>query len=213
MGDLRSDEKYWNSFYQKQNENIKAHTKFAEYIFNNWTNSRKSLLEFGCGNGRDSLYFQKSGLDVTGIDVSTVAIEKLKKMNSGCTFICDDFIISGNIYQNKYDICYSRFTVHAITLEQENSLINNAYNTLNTNGLFCIEVRSIHDELYGKGMKIGKDEFIFDDHYRRFIRMNDFLMRLMKSGFTIRYAEENRGFAPFGDVDPMVIRVIAEKES
>ena len=40
-----------------------------------------NLVELGCGNGRDSLYFAKHGVHVTGIDASEVAINELQKKN------------------------------------------------------------------------------------------------------------------------------------
>lgn len=213
MSKLKIDNKgYWDAFYLKKNETIRDKTRFAEFMLKNWMGGKKSVLELGCGNGRDSLYFDANGMDVVGIDASEVAINSLNSLKSGCKFICDDFIESEFICQRKYDICYSRFTVHAISLEQEYKLIKNVYKALNDNGIFCVEVRSIHDFLYGEGEYIGKDEFIFDEHYRRFIRINEFLLRLMKAGFVIKYAEENKGFAPFNGVDPQIIRVVAARE-
>ena len=41
----------------------------------------KSILELGCGNGRDSFYFAKNGLNVTAIDASNAVIEKLQNRN------------------------------------------------------------------------------------------------------------------------------------
>lgn len=206
------DNKYWNDFYREKHTHISSNTLFAEYIFNHWVHKRKTILECGCGNGRDSLYFGKKGLSVVGVDASKTAINHIKNDVSNCKFICGDFINSKYIYEKSYDICYSRFTIHAICLEQELALINNVYKNLNSNGLFCIEVRSIHDELYGKGKQVGKDSFIYNNHYRRFIRMEDLLVRLMDVGFRIRYAEENTGFAPFEDADPQIIRIVACKQ-
>lgn len=205
------DNKYWNDFYREKHMDIDSNTLFSEYIFNNWIGKRKSVLECGCGNGRDSLYFGKRGLCVVGVDASKAAIDHIRKDTPNCKFICGDFINSVNVYEQKYDVCYSRFTIHAISLEQELVLINNVYNNLNLNGLFCIEVRSVHDELYGKGIGVGKDSFIYNNHYRRFIKMEELLTRLINVGFGIKYAEENTGFAPFEDTDPQIIRIVACK--
>lgn len=205
------DNKYWNDFYKEKHTDISSNTLFAEYIFNHWIDKQKTVLECGCGNGRDSLYFGKKGLYVVGVDASKAAINYIKNDVPTCKFICGDFINSLNIYEQHYDICYSRFTIHAISLEQELVLINNIHKNLNTNGLFCIEVRSIHDELYGKGKQVGKDSFIYNNHYRRFIKMEELLTRLMDVGFRIKYAEENTGFAPFDNTDPQIIRIVACK--
>ena len=41
--------------------------------------TKEKVLEIGCGNGRDSLYFTKKGLEVVGIDISAKAIALAKK--------------------------------------------------------------------------------------------------------------------------------------
>ncbi len=209
IGSNIDDNKYWNDFYRKNHGDLSSHTLFAEYIFDHWIRRQRTVLDCGCGNGRDSLYFGKKGLDVTGVDASKAAIGQIKNDVLNCKFICGDFVNGLNIYEQRYDICYSRFTIHAISLEQELALLRNVHTNLNRNGLFCIEVRSIHDELYGKGEWAGKDSFIYNGHYRRFIKMEELLIRLMDAGFGIKYAEENTGFAPFEDTDPYIIRVVA----
>ena len=37
---------------------------------------KKSLIDIGCGNGRDSIFFSKNNFHVTGIDISQKAIKK-----------------------------------------------------------------------------------------------------------------------------------------
>ena len=48
-----------------------------------------------------------------------------------------------------------------------------------------IECRTIKDDIYGKGKKIGKHEFV-DTHYRRFIDPKELKRRLSKH-FKISY--------------------------
>ena len=50
----------------------------------------KELIELGCGNGRDSLFFAKNGINVTGIDASETAIDELRNTVEldNCIFIC-----------------------------------------------------------------------------------------------------------------------------
>lgn len=210
---VTDNDNYWNEYYKSKHEEIIKETLFADYILQNWVKNRKRLIEFGCGNGRDAIFFCKNGLEVVAVDSSAAAINELKSRGHKCLFLEDNFVNSANIYHMKYDICYSRFTIHAISLSDEIKLLENAYNSLEEKGLICIEVRSIKDSLFGKGKKIGRDEYIYNNHYRRFIRMNEILERLIKIGFHIRYAEENTDFAPFGEENPMIIRIVAEKEN
>lgn len=39
----------------------------------------KSILDLGCGVGRDSIFFYKNGYDVTALDSSEEALKTLKK--------------------------------------------------------------------------------------------------------------------------------------
>ena len=129
-------------------------------------------MELGCGNGRDSLFFEKLGLNVTAIDASRSAIKKLQEENErdNICFICDDFVCSPTIFAGQYDYCYSRFSIHAINEEQEKEVITNVHKVLKSGGKFFIEVRSVHDEIYGKGKKWGKILYLwwsFSQIYRK----------------------------------------------
>lgn len=113
------DEDYWNNYYADKAGVHKAEhapSLFASAMLQKYMECGRDLVELGCGNGRDSLYFAQMGLNVTGIDASEVAINELQKKNllDNCIFICDDFVSAESIYQIQYDYCYSRFTLHAI---------------------------------------------------------------------------------------------------
>lgn len=209
--DFNRDVEYWNQFY-KGSPNIEHPSLFARSIIG-MTEKNRNLLELGCGNGRDSLFFAQNGLNVTAIDASDAAIEKLQEKNTygNACFICDDFVCSPTIFAGQFDYCYSRFSLHAINVEQESELIRNVYGALKENGKFFIEVRSINDDIYGLGEQISDNTFIFEGHFRRFIVKGELEDKLKEAGFHIIYSEEKRGFAPFGDSDPPIIRVIAQK--
>ena len=184
---------------------------FAQFVLK-FMEVGRSLLDIGCGNGRDSIFFARNGLKVTGIDASNVAIDNLlSKGNAGdVSFLCGDFVCN-DIYKRKFDYCYSRFSLHAVSFRQQETLLQNLYNCLEDKGKLFIEVRSIHDELYGKGRKIEKDAYEYNGHFRRFIKLEELEVALLRLGFRILSSDEKRGFAPFGEENPPIIRVIAVK--
>lgn len=210
--DFKRDTEYWNDYY-KTNPNINYPSLFAQYITKFLVKS-KNILELGCGNGRDSVYFLQLGLNVTAIDASDAVIEQLKQENKeeNACFICDDFVSSSTIYSGQYDYVYSRFTLHAINKEQEIEVLNNVHKVLKDGGDFFIEVRSVNDELYGRGREVAPDSYVYDGHFRRFIRIEELTKELEQIGFTVVSAEEQRGFAPYKDSDPPVIRIIAKRQ-
>lgn len=155
--DFKRDTGYWNQYYKKISCLTKPSrfARFARFVRTNYLSEGAALLELGCGNGRDSLFFAAQGLKVTAVDASDYAITELAQRNvSNAEFICGDFVESPSIYSRQYDFCYSRFSLHAINAEQENLLLRNVKNSLNGGGKFFIEVRSVNDPLFGKGTPV-----------------------------------------------------------
>ncbi len=212
LSDYDRDTDYWNSYYKTPNTLISEPSLFAKEVATHVAKG-KNLLELGCGNGRDSLFFDSLGINVTALDASDKAIAQLQEVQTSGNsfFICDDFVTASALYTGQYDYVYSRFSLHAINETQEDEVIANVFNVLKEGGAFFIEVRSVNDDIYGKGDKVGEDSFFYQGHFRRFLRLDRLKEKLTKAGFSIEYAEEKRGFAPFGDDDPQVIRVIAIK--
>lgn len=210
------DEDYWNQYYtDKKLENVEKlePSLFARYVFEKYMEKEKQLIELGCGNGRDSLWFAEKGLCVTGIDSSEIVIKDLQKRMSSdwCTFICDDFVSAESIYQIQYDYCYSRFTLHAINERQEDQILEKAYGMLKEEGCLFIEARSIHDGKYGLGKQVERNAFIYDGHYRRYIEQSELILKLKKIGFVIVENAESSQFAPKEGENAVCIRVVARK--
>jgi len=205
--DYDRDREYWNAYYQ--NNKKQDPSNFAVYIENK-LRPKSHILELGCGNGRDSMFFLEKGHNVIGVDGSDYAINELNRLtidNKNVLFICDNFVKCNTVFQMKYDCIYSRFTLHAITEEQENELLYKVKNA--ANGIFCVEARTIHDDIFGMGEKVAHNSFVYNNHFRRFIDSDEFKEKLMNIGFRIDYLEEKRGFSRTTDSDPVLMRCIA----
>ncbi|MBU0711496.1 class I SAM-dependent methyltransferase [bacterium] len=205
---------YWESLYLRQNADLKP-SLFAKYIADNFFKEGKSLIELGCGNGRDAIFFANEGIDVLAIDQCENEIEFLKNRFSNpknVRFLCGDFTNLDN--NESFDIIYSRFTLHSITEKEERKTLIWSFTNLNPNGILCVEVRGHGNEIFGKGEPVigEKNAYIYDEHYRRFLNFNNFCKNLSDIGFFIDYAEEAKGFAPYKGEDQTFIRVIARKK-
>lgn len=201
---------YWDRYYQNR-VCPETPSPFAQYVAT-LVAQGKHLVELGCGNGRDAVYFAHQGLQVTALDLSQQAIDNLNAQNvPGAQFICGDFITAPCHTPGGYDYAYSRFTIHAINDKQQYLLLRAMMEALRPGGKFFIEVRSVHDPLFGKGRALERNAFFYDNHYRRFIVLDELLAQLEELGYRIEYAKESTGFAPYGNDDPPVIRVVAVK--
>lgn len=199
------DKAYWESYYA--HVSFKSNpSDFAQFLFNEYS-LKGSIIELGCGNGRDSIFFSSKGLEVIGVDQCTYSIHKLNELyNPKINFIVDDFTNLNN--DIKAINIYSRFTFHSIDMESAQRTIKWAAKTIQ-GGYFAIEVRSVKDDLYGEGEKIGKDTW-FTDHTRRFVRLNEIINDLKSVGFRILFSKESKGLAIYKDEDPVIIRIIAQ---
>ncbi len=206
------DTDYWNEYYSQKLEELQKPSDFAISI-KKYLQSGKKIMDIGCGNGRDSLYFEKNGLKVVGVDASSTAIDRLNAMQIGTNsmFVCDDFVTCRALYQSQYDYFYSRWTMHAISERQEDELLNNISNSIKKGGLLFIEARSINDELFGKGNRISETEYIFNDHYRRFLDKSVLADKLKQSGYKIIEELESDEFSKNDKSSPTLIRLIAKK--
>jgi len=113
--------------------------------------SRGRIIDFGCGQGRDSIALARLGYNVTGLDYSITGIKQLmnisNKENLGIKGIVED-IYNFNDFNN-YDVllfdCFFRFFKHSRELEI--SLINKAIKSLSKNGIICFCIKETERRL------------------------------------------------------------------
>lgn len=209
-----NDKKYWEEYYSK-NSKPTIPSPFAKFIISK-LKPNKTLIELGCGNGRDSVFISKNKINVIAIDQIEDEINFLNKnySNKNLKFICDDFTNLSNskndlIKNTHFDYIYSRFTFHSINEEKENNTLDWIEKTLN-NGLFFIEARSIKDPLLKKGKKISENEN-FTTHYRRYMDLQKFKEKLESKNFEIIFEKEDINLSPYNNENPYIIRIIAKK--
>jgi ubiquinone/menaquinone biosynthesis C-methylase UbiE len=70
---------YWDKEYKKGTHWEKGYSKGVEE-FARMLPSGSSILDIGCGNGRDCIFLAKKDFDVTGIDISKEALIKAKHL-------------------------------------------------------------------------------------------------------------------------------------
>lgn len=207
-----NDKQYWEKFYSEQKMPFKE-SGFARFCMRNYLKPENKLIELGCGNGRDAIYFYRMGLKVTAIDQCAKEIKFLNDVigNDNLRFKSDDF--SALKISQKYDAIYSRFTLHAISRKQQDATLLWAIQHLNPAGLLLIEARGTKNELYGLGepVKNEKDAYIFDSHYRRFINKSEIVAFLKKNELAILKSSEAKGYAPFNGTNYKFIRIVAQK--
>lgn len=218
------DKSYWSKFYAKHIADKKP-SLFAKFVWENYLRemphfchiersevSQKNslrLIELGCGNGRDSVYFAKNGVTVLGIDQCENMIDSLNKKHKSANlaFKSGDFTALPNA-ESAFDTIYSRFTLHSINASQQSNLFKWISANLKADGILAIECRGYKNALYGLGEMVETDAFIYENHYRRFVNLES-LLEILGDDYQIAFAKEDKGFAPFKDEDDFFVRIIA----
>jgi SAM-dependent methyltransferase len=84
------------------------------------------LLDLGCGQGRDALYFAHKGMQVTAIDISPTAISDLKKhaQKAGLTLDAREQDMH-HLPAEEFDAIFSDFALQMIAPEKRLAYIDN----------------------------------------------------------------------------------------
>jgi bifunctional enzyme CysN/CysC len=209
----RSRSLYWDSYYSKRKAPINP-SSFALFCNENYFESHCHVLEFGCGNGRDSFYFAKTHR-VTAVDDSNVVVDsnRIRALQEGVlsvNFLHGEFGREIAGLPIEVDAVYGRFVIHAMPEESEARVLLESWRLLRNGGRLFLEFRTIRDPLMNEGAPIGESERV-TDHYRRFIDFEELCAKLLAIGFSLDFTIEKQGLAAHGNDDPVVGRVVATK--
>ena len=128
--------------YQQENLFGRPYPQFVTFM-REWE-PKGSVLDVGCGQGRDVLFLAELGYDVTGIDASQVGISQMlataKARNLNLNGIVANFYDYD--FQHPYDVIVldSILHFHKKDLAKELALLQTLTNRLNPNGLICLFV-------------------------------------------------------------------------
>ena len=200
--------KYWNKFYKKKS--IISESTFAKFTYKKILNKKVKLLDIGCGNGRDSYFFNKKGFQVTGIDISQKAIQK-NSMNKINNLSFEKFDIGKDKIKNKFDIIYCRFFVHTVDELLENKLIELIKSSKNKGTKVFFEFRNYKDKIFGKFNAEDHNKVIeFEKgHFRRIIDPRIFKKKfLLKTKSKLIYQKSGINLSIVKKDNPNLSRMI-----
>jgi len=177
---------YWENFYK--DFKVYHPSSFANFCLQHIPRG-SSIIDVGCGNGRDTYLF--GGYNkVLGIDYATKPDDteyvKFKKMEL-------KELISK---ENTFDVVYSRFFFNSITNEEIEEFIKWC------SGIVMFECRTTDNT----GTKLT-----YQDHERNIIDGTWLLNLLIANGFDIMLFVKSKNLSIFGEEDPILLRVLAEK--
>ena len=212
---------YWARFYQCAHTTLPS--AFAVSVAIELTEPGY-IVDLGCGNGRDSVFFARSGHRVIGLDFCGKVIDdnrkrvqeqkiddvEFKRVDISAPNALVDIlnrieetaIQEGDARRARVAI-YARFFFHAISEEEEELVLAALSQCLRPEATCFFEFRTEKDSQGDKR---------FGSHYRRFIKIDRFVEKaIIGRPFECFYQVEGQGMAKYLEEDPFVGRVFLRR--
>lgn len=103
---------------------------------------RLKLLDVGCGEGKDAVFFARNGYDVSAFDISDAGIEKTRRLADQAGVHVHVFKADILDYRldTHFDIIFSSGVLHYIKPEYREEILANYRQYTNPNGLHVLNV-------------------------------------------------------------------------
>ena len=205
---------YWANFYA--HHSYTSGSPFFEFVEGR-RDTPGTVVDLGCGDGRDALAFGAAGRRVLGLDQSPVGIDhaaaravkghleetvRFRECDVADTAALGDAL--DDVVNPSADpvLYYLRFFLHAIDENTQRGLLDAIGAHARPGDGFAAEFRSDKDEATTK---------VHEGHYRRYQNAEVFLDDLRARGWEVTHQEEGTGLSPYGEEDPVLCRVIAHR--
>ena len=125
---------------------------------------KTNVLELGCGQGRDTIWFARNGFKVTALDYSTQGLDaiaaKARELNLSCQVVSQlhDVRTPLPFGDGTFDACFSHMLLcMALTSAELRFLLKEIRRVLKPGGLNVYTVRNTSDAHYRTGIHRGED--------------------------------------------------------
>lgn len=146
-----------------------------KYVFSMCGKSNPSVVEIGCGNGRDAAEICKHTDTYLGMDISEKLLEIAKKNLPGTNFVLAD--VETFEFPSNMDIVFAFASLIHVPKESFKEIMTKLFSSVQKNGLVFISLK--HSNTYAEITK--KDEF----GTRTYWHYSQSDMEGLASGFTI----------------------------
>jgi SAM-dependent methyltransferase len=208
------EEIYWADFYA--NTTYNSGSTFFELV-NGRSDTPATVIDIGCGDGRDSFAFARAGRRATGVDRSHIGIRLAAKkaaelgLSDSLRFAACDVgaaellrtVLTEGRVGDEPVVYYARFFLHSIPEDVQRTLLSVIEECARPGDYLACEFRTDADEANSK---------VHGDHYRRFQNGRAFGRNVRETyGFDLLLEQEGNGFSPYKGEDPQLYRVIARR--
>lgn len=164
----------WDKIYEKDASFFgEKPSDFAISCYDTMKDGAKTILELGCGQGRDSLFFASKGIKVNALDYSRFAIEQLSKCAKQTGLPIEASVYDATkplpFNDDTFDAVYSHMLFSMkFSQEQLKFIFKEVNRVLKNDGFHFFSVRNHNDKFYGKGIRVDYETYDIDGFQIRF---------------------------------------------
>ena len=134
---------FWEESYKESDNTFDGGKPSKEIVrLSNHLPNNSSVLDLGCGDGRNSIFLAEQGHKVTAIDVSQNGISKLNKKADDLQLDIDAYVADAATFKfdQEYDLIIAHGVLHLIQIEKRKKLLTNIKNYTTQSGYNVIVV-------------------------------------------------------------------------
>lgn len=165
--------------YAENTVNLHPSKEAAKFIAS--LPAHASILDVGCGPGRDANVFASHGFDVTGIDFSSKMIALAKQNAPLCTFYVMD-IENLSFPSDSFDGIWASCALLHVPKRNLHTVLERFHTILKTKGSLYLSVKQSHlQETFEKDSRYGGFE-----KYWSFFQREELVQLLRQANFTVQ---------------------------
>ena len=207
---------YWHQHYAQLSSLLRPvarQSAFADFVRPR-LDPEATVVDIGCGDGRDALFFASAGHRVLAVDAAQPALDRLNQAAESralrISALRADLGQEHDVRRLRREIArtigtgprwvYARFFLHAAKEPARQHFFRLARELLEgRRGELVVEFRGLRDSL--------TRHHFGEDHHREYLDEEVVRTQLERLGATTTYAVSGRGLAPYEDEDPGVARI------
>ena len=207
---------YWREFYKHRHSLVPS--QFCALVAAE-IDAHATIVDWGSGNGRDTLFFAAQGHTTIAMDLSAEAVKisdheaRSRGLQDRVLFLQGDLSSHADV-ENTVQIArsksnsdslvfYSRFVLHTLNEAEEDRFLFALSKRMKKNERIFFEFRTKED------VDLQKH---YPDHFRRYLDTTVFQRKLEDSwGLSLAYSITGVGMAKYKEEDPVVTRIFAKK--
>ena len=181
---------YWQNMYSKEDIFGTGPTKLAKLAMGIIPkNQSTKILEIGCGQGRDAIFFSQNKIRIDAFDISPNAINFINKTKDEKDLeLLKVFVHDATVPLKEpnmgYDFAYSNLALQFFNLNNLKKIFDNVSNALNNESYFLLSTKKKGDKYYKFGNKINENAYESKGVTRYFFEEED-LKKSLKEKFEI----------------------------